>query len=198
VLRRLGLPAFVVLATLLASSACDDGGSPKMIDWDLSRSHRPADVGWELTAGGASDGKVDAKELENVAAVRVALPEGRVFEAPENVRDVNIGREGDRLDEITFAYEPQTAEGAYERATRLVKEWGLDGRKIEEWYAKAKGKTGSDAAAVETSGVFAEAPGPGPDAGRIGPDGPAVSVGIVYSFEDERPFSVHFELFWAR
>lgn len=169
-----------------------------MIDWNLSRSHRPADVGWDLTAGEGSDGEVDAKELENISSVRVALPEGRVFEAPEDIQDVNIGREGDRLDEITFAYEPQTSEGAYERATRLVKEWDLDGRKIEEWYAKAKGKTGSEAAAVETSGVFAEALGPGVETGRIGPDGPAVSVGVVYSFEDDRPFSVHFELFWPR
>lgn len=168
-----------------------------MIHWDLSRSHRPADVGWDLTPQELADEQLQAKSIENVGSVRVRLPEGKSFTAADDVGDVTMSREGDRLTDLSFAFDDQTAEGAYERAMALVREWGLEGRNIEEWYTEAKGKTGSAAADVNTSGVFAEVFGPDHDAGRIGPDGPVVSVSIVYSFDDERPFTVQFELYWG-
>lgn len=42
--------------------------------------------------------------------------------------------------------------------------------------------------------IFADAPGPGE--GRIGPDGPVVTVSILYSFDDDEPFLVSYELLW--
>lgn len=167
-----------------------------MIDWDLSNSHRTEDVGWELTAEQRDDPGLDARQIESVASVRIALPEGRVFEAGDEVHDVFLGRQGDLLDELSVVFDNQTAEGTYERATALAREWGLDSGNIDEWFSDAKGKTGDDAADVDVSKAFASAPGSDLEAGRIGPEGPVVTVQILYSFDDELPFLVSFELLW--
>lgn len=109
-----------------------------------------------------------------------------------------MSREGDRLHDIEVSFREETAEDAYERATALAREWGLDASKIDEWFAEARGKTGTAAADVDVSTAFADVPGPGVGTGRIGPDGPDVAVRIRYSFDDDRPFLVGFELFWPR
>jgi hypothetical protein len=198
VARRREPGQFVLcLFAVLLLAVCSEG-TPNVIDWDFSESHRPADAGWDLSEEERDDPDLDATQIESVTSVRIRLPGGRVFEAGDEVRDIILGREGDLLDELQITFQEQTAEPAYERATALVREWGLDGRNIDEWFAEAKGKTGDEAADIDVSGAFAEVLGPGPEAGRIGPDGPFVSVEIRYSFDDDRPWLVGYELLWPR
>jgi len=79
----------------------------------------------------------------------------------------------------------------------LIEEWGLTRSfRLDEWWAQARGVTGPEAAAVDTSEIGATRPGT-IDEMRLGPDGPWIELAIVYSFNDERPFAVDFGLYWV-
>jgi hypothetical protein len=193
--RISGVWAGLFLTAIVLGTACDEG-SPQMIDWDLSSSHRTSDVGWDLSAEELSDTDLDATQVEEVSSTRLTLPAGRVFEAETGVRDIILSREGALLNNVQVTFDEETAEDAYDRAKTLVKKWGLDGRNIEAWYAEAKGKTGSEAADVDVSTAFADVAGQDADAGSLGPDGPYVTVRVRYSFDDEKPFLISYELSW--
>lgn len=157
------------------------------MDWDLSNTHRPSDIGW--------DGDNEAGSFDSVSSLRITLPEGRVFEAGDDVREVIFSRDGDELDDLQVTFEEQTAEEAYERASQLVRDWGLDGENIDKWFAEARGKAGDEASEVDDSGAFATVFGP-PGAGQLGPGGPEVTVEVRYSFDDDRPWVVAYDLGW--
>ena len=181
---RAGLAA--VAATLVIVMApCGGEGKPKVIDWDLSSSHTAADVGWP--------NDLDAHEIQPVSSVRIVLPEGRVFEAGDEVHDVNLLREGDEVRDIQIDYEPATTEEAYRRAISLATEWGLERDKLDEWIAERRAQRAGGEENTSSRGLASA-----PRTVTIGPDGPFVVIETRYSFDDSKPVIVSLGLIWPR
>jgi hypothetical protein len=170
----------VALALALALAGCSRSEEAKVIEWDLAQSHMMADVDWPRP-------DLDANEITPVESVEIRLPEGRVFEPGFDVARVDLAREGETVIEILVFSEPLTAEEAYRHASRIAAEWGFDQEPLEGWYAEAQAKAPIDVQAVETSAGIDH---------TLGPEGPQPLLGVLDSFNDERPWMVKFELFW--
>ena len=176
------LLALAVAALALAGCGDDDAvseGDPVTVDWDLSQGHEVDQVEFvrpELTAN----------ELTPIESVRLRLPEGKEF-APEDgvVHDVTLAREGDQLTTLQVDSDPMEAEAAHELALEWAREFELSEEPIETWFSRQ----GDDGAPTNTL----TAPKPGT---TIGEGGPAPSVQIRNSFEDDRPAIVSVQFFW--
>jgi hypothetical protein len=149
-----------------------------MIDWDLSTSHRPSDVGF------SPNGDLDAEIIEDVDSVRIALPEGRTFQAAGDIHDVTVGNDGDSLTLVAVEFQPEGVEDAYRRAVALAEEWDMPTRNIERWYRTARDE--GDLAPIERT-HSAEFLG--------GRDGPQPSLEIR-PFDQDAPALVSFQLHW--
>src|SRR5215467_12895327 len=195
---RLVPPAAVAVLAAIVLAGCGGGGggsgtggggsSQMRIDWNLSQAHDMAAVQWPQNA---SD--LDAAELKPVDSVRIALPGGRVFDAKDGVKAVFLHREGERVDEITINSAPMTTDQAYKLALAWTKEWNLDSRDIEAWYAKRteQRKQGDeDKTSTAQAGNNKEFVG--------GSGGPNPSVELQYSFMDDKPSIVALDFFWPR
>ncbi|MGQ0823801.1 MAG: hypothetical protein ACT4OX_02020 [Actinomycetota bacterium] len=181
------MPKLFALALLVLTLFGCAGKDATVLDWDLATSHTLEDIGISGRQGGGFD---------NVESVRVQLPEGQEFQASGDVKRVSYFALHDELEQLNITFEAQTAEDAYARVQEFIDEWGLSERiQLDEWYAQARGVTGPEAAEINTSEVFAVAPGEIDDI-RIGADGPFIEVVILYSFNDDRPFTVSFQLHW--
>jgi hypothetical protein len=170
----------------IAAGACSSEGNGAMLHWDLSKTHTLADIERERSGG-----------IDPVDSIRIELPGDRVFAAEGDVNDVVFLAPDADLAEVSIAFEAETAADAYARTQRFIEEWGLTLHpRVDEWWTHAQGVTGPAAAEVDTSQISASAP-EAPEGGRLGgPDGPYVSVSILYSFNDDRPFVVQFGIFW--
>ena len=117
-IRALGLLCVAVLV-----AGCGGGEDDAMtVDWDLSRSHRVADVDWprpELTATSfAPEGEV-----------RIRLPEDVEVRAPAGeVHDVTMSREGDAVRVINLDSQRLSADDARALARRRADELDLQGQ----------------------------------------------------------------------
>lgn len=181
--RLLGrLAVGLVLAALWPAAACDNEGDPVTIDWDLSTTHTRQDIGKEA----GSD--APAYQFRSVASVRIALPGERVFEA-DDVQDIRINAEGADVKDIGVVLHPRTAEEAHARASGLAEEWSLRHEGIDDWLEEiqAARKEDGDEAGVGSALATDRVPGPTPF---------APSVEILYSFDDERPWVVMFDMYW--
>jgi len=159
-----------------------------VLDWDLTESHTPADIGW--------DRRLSADRIESVASIRIAFADGNVFEATSGISSVYRFSPEDVVDEIYIHFDDGTAEDVYARARALIDEWGLiNDDAIERWYGEAAGTTGVAASEVTVSQVFADRVGTIEET-RIGTGGPLPSLEILYSYDDDKPFLVAFGLYW--
>ena len=173
---------------VLAGAGCF-GGDAAVLDWDLTESHTIEGI------GRADDGE-GGGGFDSVESVRITLPDGSVFEAPDDVESIGFLATDGELSHLDIAFEPETAEDTYARALALIEEWGLSVHpRVDSWWAQAQGVTGPEAAEVDTSEIFAARPGDFDDV-RLAPGGPVVEVRILYSFNDDRPFAVNFGLYW--
>jgi len=110
---------------------------------------------------------LDAHEIQPVSSVRIVLPEGRVFEAGNEVHDVNLFREGNEVRDIEIDYEPATTEDAYRRAISLATEWGLRRARLDEWIAERRAQRARGEENTSSRGL-ASPPGRSPS-GRTDP-----------------------------
>ncbi len=172
-----------VLALLLAGCGGDSddesAAGPVTVDWDLSEGHdvdRVEFVRPELTAN----------ELSPIESVRLRLPAGKEF-APEDglVHDVTLSRDGDQLTTLQVDSDPMESGAAHELALEWAREFDLPEEPIETWYSRQ----GEEGAPTRTQ----TSPQPGT---TIGEGGPAPSVQIRNSFEDDRPAIVSVQFFW--
>ena len=104
---------------------------PEHIDWDLSESHLPSDVGWEPRS------EMDLAIWEGVESVRIELPGGRVFEAESDIHDITLGNDGKLLTLIAVEFQPESVDSAYKRAVAYAREWDAPTRSLETWYMRA-------------------------------------------------------------
>jgi hypothetical protein len=164
------------------------GGSPPgkvekrvTIDWDVSRSHTPADVDWPRTS---SD--IDSTEVRPNGPVRIVLPGGAVLDEKSGVRRVGLDREGDDVTSITVFTEPLEIEAGYRKAVSWAKQFGLPTAPLDRWRAKAKTEKPPDITAGQSI-----------DNHRfLGPEGPVPSVEVHTSFNEDRPVVTSVQFFW--
>lgn len=158
-----------------------------MINWDFSRSHSKADAGF-----GTEEDEV--REFDTVKSVRITLPRGQVFEASGGVTQVIAHREGELLNDVSVTFGDQSAEDAVKRAKDVASKLGLiDGGSFKA-FLDGVGSVRREKAAesnADTVGGAAFAPGT-----KRTLDEPEVSVSILDSFDEKRPWLVEFQLGW--
>ena len=170
----------VGVATILACGEGDE--NPMAINWDLASSHTIEDIGFDRSDD------TDHYSIDAVESARVELPGDLVFEA-DDVGDIRISRIGDQVDEINIVLEPLTAEDAYERASALAEQAGLDQARLDDWLEQIRSARKADEREASVGQALA----------TDDPEGSAgfhPSVEIQYSFDDDKPWLVFFTMFW--
>lgn len=186
--RRLATPAgrtraAFALVVLTSTLACGGGGGdPVTIDWDLSASHTKQDIGEE------PDPDTNHYGIRSVESIRVALPGDRVFEAGD-VQDIRIDAPDDEVETISVVLNPRTAEEAHERAVALAEKWDLSRDNLDDWLAEIRSGREEGGREADVGSALAVD-------GGIDPVPFAPSVEIRYSFDDDKPWVVSFEMFW--
>ncbi len=160
-------------------SAVGVGETIKAVSWDLSAAPTRASVGWP-----AGD-RTDVYHLPRYSAVRLALPGGREF-AAEDVQ-VFVQAPGDRIRGVEVQTEPVAVPRAAAYASRLMREWEMDGPALTGWRAAALAEHAAGRGIPRTS---RETPGP------IAAGGPVVGVQLFGSLDPERPVIVEVGFFW--
>lgn len=150
-----------------------------MIDWDLSERPTVDDVDWPKPGQ-------SVVEFEPVDSVAIKLPEGLEFRAGEIVKRVFVEREGDRVTLVRVHSDPSEPEDAYRVARDWAGDFDLPLEPLDKWIRERRSGAGD-----ERSKALTTARGE-----TIGPQGPAPSLEILYSFDRERPSYVSLALFW--
>ena len=177
----LAVAAAILLAGCGGGSSPHDADKRVSVDWDLSRSHRPADVGWTRTG---SD--VDSTEVQPKGPVRIRLPGGAVLDEKSGIKRIALDREGDAVTSITVFTEPVEIDEGYRRAVSWAKQFGLPTAPLDRWYAKARTEKPPDITAGQSI-----------DNHRfLGPEGPVPSVEVHTSFNRDRPVVASVQFFW--
>lgn len=184
--RRKGgrTPGRLALVLLVSFPACGGGGDPVTLNWDLSASHTKEDIGEE------PDPETNHYGIRSVESIRVALPGDRIFEA-DDVQDIRISAEGDDVEEIGVVLHPRTAEDAHARAVALAGQWDLRREGLDEWLQQVRSVREQDEDQDEASVGQALATDKVPGVAAFAP-----SVEIRYSFDDEKPWVVAFNMYW--
>jgi hypothetical protein len=173
-------------AAAILLAGCGGGSEPKAekrvsIDWDVSRSHIPADVDWARTS---SD--VDSREVRPNGPVRIRLPGGAVLDEKTGVRRIALDREGDQVTSITVFTEPLSVDAGHRQAVAWAKQFGLPTEPLDRWHAKAETEKPPDITAGQSI-----------DNHRfLGPEGPVPSVEVRTSFDRDRPVVASVQFFW--
>ena len=185
-----GALAFALLAALAGGCgvSVNRGPSdekPRVIDWDLRRSHTVADVRWPRP-------DLTATEIAPIDSVRIRFPGEEVLEAGEEVHDVTLEREGDLVTLLQIDSHPRTTEDTYRLALRWARDWRLPRAPLDEWYeervaGRKRGREDLTSRALTTKAGL-----------TVGPGGPVPSVQIRYSFEDARPSLASVQFYWGR
>jgi hypothetical protein len=173
------LLACVVLGLLLAGCStyhADDGGDPRRIDWDLSRSHTMDDVHWPR-----SEPVIDKADLRPVRSLRIRFPDGRRLTESAGINHVELFRDARQVTEIAIHSQPMTLRAAYRLALRWSREWGLATTEIERW--RASGGREFNLGAYDPKA-------------DLDPARPSPSVEILHSFEDDPPNVVALSFYW--
>jgi hypothetical protein len=166
----------VVAALLLVAGCGSDDGTPMKIDWDLSTSHTMQDVEW-------SDPAISSIEPRPLDSVRIRFSGGRELHETSGMKKLALDRNGETVTELALHSDNLTADDAYELALRWARQWDLPTAKLDAWHA----------AGAKSYNIVAYDPKAKPAAGD-----PNVSLKILNSFNDERPFSVALDFFWPR
>jgi hypothetical protein len=176
----LALLAIAALAGCGDSSEGSERGTAKMIDWDLRQRPTLEDVDWPKP-------DVTSVELKPVESVRIALPEGRTFAARDGIDAVYLDREDKLVTSVAVHSKPLDTDAAFELARDWASEFGLPPEPLERWRRERKAGELDATAKVLTKGE------PGD---TVGDDGPAPSVQIGSSTNEQRPSYVALQLFW--
>ena len=164
---------------LLATVGCMMGQSTQ-VRWDLQHSHTKKDVHWTDSLTATEVAHVDLTLL---------LPGGYTFNG-KNVT-VRMKSDGDQVEILSIFYSPASLDDGYKRAKQLAHDWQLGISPLDSWFhdvqvARKQGKRDRDA-----SFPIAVAGKP------LSPDGPTPYARILYSFDQQMPALVNFELQWV-
>ncbi len=173
--RMLGGAALLLLATVGCMM-----GQTTQVRWDLQHSHTKQDVQWTNS--------LSAHEVANVD-LTLLLPGGHTFTGRQVT--VRMSSDGDQVQVLSVFYSPATLDDAYQHARQLAREWQLNASSLETWYQEVQ--------AGRQQGVKdRDAPFPVALTGRpLSPSGPRPYSKIVYSFDQQKPALLDFELQWV-
>lgn len=191
--RWLQVVAVVVAAVMMGGCVgADSSRFPDEVEWDLSESHRAADVDW--------DNDLSAFMIQDGVEATVRLPGGHTL----HDEFLNIGGSRDGLgpqtgdapiETLDFYYEPRTVEDAYALATRLGQEWGVpmsrpSGDGIDRWYEeRLANRARGQEERTDRSGAWGQGE-------PLAEGGPIPQVTILHSYVDERPITVKLSFYW--
>jgi hypothetical protein len=166
-------------ALLLAMVGCMMGQTTQ-VRWDLRHSHTKKDVQWTDS--------VSATEVSS-ADLTILLPGDHTF-VGKNVK-ARMMAEGDQVQILSIFYAPETLDDGYKRARQLAQDWGLGISPLDSWYQEVQ-------AARKQGKRDRDAPLPIAVGGKpLSPDGPTPYARILYSFDQQKPALVNFELQWV-
>jgi len=98
--------------------------------WDLRKSHTIADVGWPPAQTGdfwSVEGNPSGINLD------LLLPDGH--EAKFSGSETHLNAGGFRVRDITFYFNAEDRSAAYNRASQLLRDWGIDDPKpLSVWW----------------------------------------------------------------
>jgi hypothetical protein len=151
----------------------------RAVTWDLSGAPTRASVGWQATD------RVDVYHLPRHSAVRLLLPGDREF-AAEDVQ-VFVQAPGTRIRGVDVQTEPLPVPRAAAYASRLMREWRMDGPALTGWRAAALAEQAAGRGIPRTNRETAT---------PIGPGGPVVGVQLFGSLDPQRPVIVEVGFFW--
>lgn len=160
-----------------------------MINWDLSKSHTKADVGWK--------GDDNANQVSPVRSVRIALPRGMVFEAKADVREVILDAEGDTLKEVTVTFNEQTAEDVVARARELSNRFEFTDNGTFDKFLRDVRQLRSERRDESADGGRGGSSG-FPPGTKLKLDEPSIGVSILDSFDDKKPWLIDFGMSWYK
>jgi hypothetical protein len=155
------------------------GETIAVVSWDLSGVPTRAAVGWPATATS------DVYHLPRHSTVRLALPGGHEF-AAEDVQAF-VQAPGPRIRGVDVQTEPLPVPRAAAYASRLMREWGMDGPSLTGWRAAA---LASHAAGHGIPRTNRETAAP------IADGGPIVGVQLFGSLDPQAPVIVEVGFFW--
>jgi hypothetical protein len=164
---------------LLATVGCMMGQTTQ-VRWDLRNSHTKTDVDWTNSQS--------AREVTNVD-LTILLPGGRTFNGTHVT--ARMSSDGDQVQVLSVFYPPTTLDDGYRRAKQLAHDWQLDASSLDTWY--------QDVQAERKQGTRdRDAPFPVSLTGKpLSSGGPTPYARIVYSFDEQKPALLAFELQWV-
>ena len=103
---------------------------PTTLRIDLAASRETAAVGWPIDVKGEDWLRVEERQVE------VLLPDGRTFSG--NVGMIQYWRRGTQIRGVLLFSPAAELQPTYDRATALLKEWGLADRQstLDAWHAR--------------------------------------------------------------
>jgi hypothetical protein len=142
-----------------------------VLEWDLTRSHRAADVGWP-------DVFRDQRFWQGDVHVTLKLPQ-RVIVC--DVADVRAERSGEDVTVIQLRGHPLTLDEAYAEVARRIVELDLPRRDLDKWREDVRSGD------FQKDRVFAT---------RRNDLRPALSLEVKHSYDEQRPWYLSWELAW--
>jgi hypothetical protein len=166
-------------ALLLATVGCMMGQTTQ-VHWDLRHSHTKKDVQW-----------TNAQTAQEVAHVDVTLllPPDRSFIGQDVT--VRMSAQGEQVQILSVFYVPTSLDDGYQHAKRLAHDWQLDATSLDAWYQEVQ--SGRKQGVRDRDAHFPVALTGKP----LGPGGPTPYARIVYSFDEQNPALLDFELQWV-
>lgn len=166
-------------ALLLATVGCMMGQTTQ-VRWDLQHSHTKQDVHWTNS--------LSAHEVTDVD-LTLLLPGGHTF----NGRHVTVrmSSDGDQVQILSVFYSPATLDEGYQHAKQLARDWQFNASSLDSWYQQVQ-------AGRQQGKRDRDAPFPVALTGRpLSSSGPTPYARIVYSFDEQHPALLDFELQWV-
>jgi hypothetical protein len=148
--------------------------APRLVlDWDLSRTHRIADLEWPADL--ASNHRFWQGDIQ----LTLKLPGDRVFKS--ELADLRAERRGDEIYVLQLRGHPQTLDQTLAEVEQRLKQFDLPRRDLDQWVADVR------------SGDFRK---DRTFASRRNDLTPAVSLEVRHSYNPERPWYLSWEIAW--
>jgi hypothetical protein len=180
------LPGALILLLLLATTGCTAGQPPQQLRWDLRQSHTKADVGWQ--------NQLSAHSVPH-ADVIILLPGGHTFVGQGVEVFLSACQDQNQVCYVEIhLYPEETIDEAYRHAKQIAQAWHFQTDDLERWYqdvlaGRQRGIKDQDEL---LNGVEGGAGGP-----ALVPGGPTAALGMVYSFDEQRPVLLVFTFDWT-
>ena len=143
-----------------------------VLEWDLSRTHRIADIDWPAELARPQ------RFLEGEITLTLKLPEGRVLKL--ELADIRAERKDDQLSALVLRGHGQPLDKAVVAAEKWMDQLALPRQDLDQWSEDARSGD------FRKSRVFASR----------NDLLPALSLEIKHSYDPERPWYLAWEIAW--